>query len=179
MWKALLAVISDLAWFVGDLFSSHKQLLNVNDSLYPRFESNQKYNALSSETLKLRLLLSSYRNSSKLQKPLSAEEFILYRLKDLNQPVQDEGFFSGPGFFHERCKGKPGVRTSIIPQRYSVMEMFDADQQPKLLFVENIFGDESLEVESVGFHNKGEFQYNVFTKKEWQEWRPVFISFNS
>ena len=91
MWKALLAVISDLAWFVGDLFSSHKQLLNVNDSLYPRFESNQKYNALSSETLKLRLLLSSYRNSSKLQKPLSAEEFILYRLKDLNQPVQDEG----------------------------------------------------------------------------------------
>ena len=126
----------------------------------------------------MRLLISSY-NQEKLQKPLSAEEFILYRLKDLNFVVPNEDILNHSSFLHETLKGKSGVHTSISPKRYSVMEVFDAEQQSKLLFVDNVFGDESLEVESIGLHTIGEFRYDVFTKKEWQEWRPVFISFST
>jgi hypothetical protein len=123
------------------------------------------------------LLLSGY-SFEKLEKPLTAIEFVLYRLKDLRLFSPDAVFAVGQGFLHDVLKGKPGVHVGIRPERHAVMEIFDEYQQPKVLFVENVFGDDSIEVESVGLHALGEFRYDVFTKKEWQEWRPVFISFN-
>lgn len=178
MWVVFSSVVVDLAHFVVDVFTiKGKQNMRTN-SLHPRFDSRTQYYSANPETLKLRLLISSY-NQEKLQKPLSAEEFILYRLKDLNFIVSKEDILNHSGFLHETLKGKSGVYTSISPKRYSVMEVFDAEQQSKLLFVDNVFGDESLEVESIGLYTIGEFRYDVFTKKEWQEWRPVFISFST
>jgi hypothetical protein len=177
MWAAFTSVTVDLAHFVADTFVPKRRKQKVrSNSLYPVFDSRKQYYASNPETLKLRLLISSY-NQDKLQKPLTAAEFILYRLKDLRFDVLSEDILSYQGFLHEAVKGKSGVHTNITPKRYSIMEGFDSDQQSKLFFVENVFGDESLEVESVGLYTIGEFRYDVFTKKEWQEWRPVFISF--
>lgn len=179
MWAAFTSVTIDLAQFVADIFlqSKRKQKLR-SSSLYPIFDIRKQYYAANLETLKLRLLISSY-DQEKLQKPLTAAEFILYRLKNLRFATPDQTIFDYTGFLHEALKGKLGVRTSITPKRYSVMEGFDSVQQPKLFFVENVFGDESLEVESIGLYTIGEFRYDVLTKKEWQEWRPVFISFSN
>jgi hypothetical protein len=179
MKAVLTAVLSDLARFALDELSpsAKRKFVQKSSSLHPRFETRRQYYASNPETLKLRLLLSSY-DKNKLGKPVSALEFILYRLMDLHLDISSIEKFSGAGFLHESVKGLPGVHVSIKPTRHAIMEIFDEYQKPKLLFVENIFGDESIEVESVGLHVLGEFRYDVFTKKEWQEWRPVFISFN-
>jgi hypothetical protein len=179
MWAAFTSVVVDLAHFVADALLPKKRRQKQHfGSLYPVFDSRKQYYAANPETLKLRLLISSY-DKEKLQKPLSAAEFILYRLKNLRFTTPDDLILSHHGFLYETLKGIPGVHTSITPKRYSVMEGFDSEQQPRLFFVESVFGDESLEVESVGLYTIGEFRYDVFTKKEWQEWRPVFISFNT
>jgi len=178
MGSAFLSVIQDLARFVVEGFLPHTKYRSEQkvSSLYPRFESRRQYYASNTETLKLRLRLSSY-PKEKLEKPLTAIEFILYKLKDLRLYTPEGDFSHEQGFLHSALKGKSGIHTSIRPTRHAVMEIFDEHQQPKLLFVENVFGDDSIEVESIGLYVLGEFRYDVFTKKEWQEWRPVFISF--
>jgi hypothetical protein len=145
--------------------------------LHPKFDARKQYYAANPETLKVRVQLAVY-PKEKVEKPLSAIEFILFRLKDSRLLTESSSLLHYTGFFHEAVKGKQGVHVSIKPTRHAVMEIFDEEQQPKLLFVENVFGDESVEVESIGLHTLGEFRYDVFTKREWQEWRPVFISFN-
>lgn len=178
MKSVFFAVLIDLVHFVRDFFRPKNVPSKKTHSLHPSFETRTQYYAANPETMKLRLQISSY-PQDKLQKPLSAEEFILYKLKDLRFSVGDETVFASQGFLHEKLKGRAYIHTSIRPSRHAVMEVFDSEQQPKLLFVDNVFGDESLEVESVGLYTIGEFRYDVFTKKEWQEWRPVFINFNN
>jgi hypothetical protein len=179
MKSAFAAVMVDLAQFVAETFLPQKRRQKQRTgSLQPHFDTRTQYYAANQETLKLRLLISSY-DKEKLLKPLTAREFILYRLKDIHLTVSNEDILLSEGFLHDAVKGSAGVYTSIIPKRNAVMEIFDEEQQSKLLFVDNVFGDESIEVESVGLYTIGEFRYDVFTKNEWLQWRPVFISFSS
>lgn len=176
MWAVFLAVTKDLWQFVLEslkLTTVATPLLTV-----PEFESNHIYQASSPTTLSLRLDLASY-PKEKLPMPLSAEEFLLYRLRQVGRIFAEGELLKPVGYFHEAMRGKPGVKISIIPQSFDVMEIFEPTGASKLLFVSEVLEEDRLVVESVGLYTPGQYQRLTLTRKEWQEWRPVFIRYTA
>jgi hypothetical protein len=177
MFATLRLVLSDLADFVKNGFQVRRE--RTTRSLLPQFQVMQSYEAWDNETLKLRLVLSSYHTGDRLQQPLSGREFVFYSWITAGAPrLLFEGMTSSAPL-HVALKGKPGVHIGIEPKPQSIMELCAGDATKALLFVTHVGINHHIEAESIGLYQRGEFRYDVFTKPEWQAWRPVFISYTT
>lgn len=176
MWAVFLAVTKDLWQFVIE--SLNVRRVNIRQAAAPEFESSHQYSATSPKTLQIRLHLSSY-PKQKLLLPLTAEEFLLYRLRFAERDFVETELLERAGYFHEEVRGKAGVKISITPQPLDIMEVFEPTGESKLLFVSDVLEANTIIVESVGLHTPGEYRLDTLTRKDWQEWRPVFIRYTA
>lgn len=176
MWAVFLAVTKDLSQFV--LESLTLKAVTVGQAVSPEFELNHLYQANSPTTLALRLALTSY-PKEKFRMPLSAEEFLVYRLRLVGRSFAEPELLTRAGYFHEAMRGKPGVKISITPLPLDVMEVFESTGESKLLFVSEVLEEDGVVVESMSWHTPGEYRRDTFTRKDWQEWRPVFIRYTA
>jgi hypothetical protein len=51
------------------------------------------------------------------------------------------------------------------------------DKEQFLAFVESVIPDDSIIISSIGRHEAGVYEKQEFTRAQWRELRPVFISF--
>lgn len=176
MWALLWAVAKDLAHFVAESLW-HTEKVPALSLLELVLVPETIYSADSPETLKIRLLLSNY-NHELIQQPLTAAEYFLYRIRERKLGAPFTPGIANDVSFHESLKGKEGIYVTVFPKRDSIMELFMEDQPAQLLFVREVSDEETITVESVGLHTAGEYRIDIFTKPQWQKWRPVFITFS-
>lgn len=150
---------------------------DINDVL-PKFRSSYVYDANNEQTLKLRRFLRDEFFGGKLELPLQTAEYIFYVLKrsgvEISWPSDRPRI---PGTWQNILRGKRGVNMGIQPRTNSILE-YSGNGTPGFLgYVEAVHPDESITLQTVGRVVEGEFRVEEFTRDEWKEWRPTFISF--
>ncbi len=146
------------------------------DGVYPQFKFGQYYGADSTETKKLRTLISDEFHAGLIEAPLQNIEYVSYRLlrKEKILPWDDERPRTA-GRWRQLLRGRRGVYLGIRPKAESVMEVVDEDGVGHVAFVESIFPDETIVISEVGYPEEGQYSERTLPKEEWREFRPVFI----
>lgn len=146
------------------------------NDVFPSFNTGEIYSANHPETKKLRTLRGDEFVTRELYLSLQDVEFVslaIY-LKNLQIPF-DERRPRMSGNWQNLLKGKPGVMISITPKTNSIIEYTKEDGSGFVGVVNAVEVDETITISGVGRLIEGEYREEVFTRKEWQEWRPVFI----
>lgn len=146
------------------------------NDIFPNFNTGEIYSANHPETKKLRTLRGDEFVTRELYLPLQDVEFASFAisLKNLQIPF-DERRPRMSGNWQNLLKGKPGVMISIAPKTNSIIEYTKEDGSGFVGVVSAVEVDETIKVSGVGRLIEGEYREEVFTRMEWQEWRPVFI----
>lgn len=148
---------------------------NPND-IFPAFNTGEIYSANHPETKKLRALRRDEFVTRELYLALQDVEFVSLALYLLNLQIPfDDRRPRMSGNWQNLLKGKPGVMISITPKTNSIIEYTKEDGSGFVGMVRAVEVDETIIVSGVGRLIEGEYREEVFTRKEWQEWRPVFI----
>lgn len=147
-----------------------------SDDIFPTFNTGEIYSANHPETKKLRTLRGDEFVARELYLSLQDVEYVslaLY-LKNLRIPFDDRRPRMS-GNWQNLLKGKPGVMISITPKTNSIIEYTKEDGSGFVGIVNAVEVDETIKISGVGRLIDGEYREEVFTRMEWQEWRPVFI----
>lgn len=148
-------------------------------TVYANLKSAFVYGPFHQETVKVRRYINDEALGTKLELALQATEFILYTLKQARINVQwPSGRPRLPGGWQSLLRGVPGVTISVLPKTGSVLDSVGNSESAFLAYVQEVYPDQSLKISSVGLVEEGEYREEVFTKEQWKEWRPVFISFS-
>lgn len=146
--------------------------------VYVKLQPAFVYGPFHQETIKLRRYINDESLGEKLELSLQPTEFILYTLKRARITVPwPSGRPRLSGDWQILLKGVAGVTISIVPKTGSVLESASNLSAAFLAFVQEVRPDQSLKIVSVGRLDDGEYREEEFTKEQWKEWRPVFISF--
>ena len=162
-----------LAGIVGWVFKD--ALVLQIDDVYPRFTQEVQYNAEHPETIKLRACIDDEFGGARGVHPLSAAEYIHYKLKQ-KQRLIDWGDIRMriPGTWQRKLRGGFGIHMGIISKTESVME-YVMDDVGHLAFVEAVFPDGSIKITEIGKLDDHAYTETVLTPDQWKELRPVFI----
>ena len=146
----------------------------------PELRHGYVYDAQNDQTIKLRQLLKDETLGNFLELPLQSMEYILYLLNRSGYNIVWPNLRPrNPGQWKNILRGVTGVKMSIEPKTNSVMEYSGDDGKREFFgFVESVHPDLSFTLQSVGRVKEGEYRVEEFTKEQWKEWRPVFISFS-
>jgi hypothetical protein len=154
-----------------------KYLTDDKCAVLPQLQDNQVYSAHSTETKKLRQYLDDELIGGLLELSLQSSEYMMYRLKKIGiavaWPLERPRL---PGLWQSILSGKRGVSIGLAPKTGSVLESRD-DNTHFLAFIESVTPEESISISCVGRLQAGVYEHKEFTKAQWQQWKPVFISF--
>lgn len=154
-----------------------KFLTENTQSVFPQLHSGQVYGANNAETKKLRQYLNDELLGGVLQMVLQSSEFVMYRLSlsgtKVAWPLERPRV---PGMWQSILVGKRGVFITPEPKTGSVLECKDK-KEPFIAFVESVTPDDSIVISYVGRSESGMYEKKECTRTQWQQWRPVFISF--
>lgn len=153
-------------------------LVDVKDLIFPTFRPGYLYNYKNQETIKLRNLLKDEMMGGELSLSLQSEELMVYLLRqkgvNINWPnVRPRK----AGSWQRILKGVTGVSIGIEPKTGSVMETTGNEISGFMGLVSEVKPDGSIKLITIGREVDGEYREEVFSRKEWIEWRPIFISF--
>lgn len=154
------------------------QFLSTDSAtVLPDFHHNHRYDAYHSETTKLRLRIADELLGGELALDLQSTEYLLYRLKENGQSI------SWPlerprlaGTWQTILKDKKGIAIGHTPKTGSVLECSVAGTH-FLGYVETVTPESIIVISTVGRVVEGVFETIEYTKPQWQELSPVFISF--
>jgi Bacterial SH3 domain len=146
------------------------------EALWPELRQGVVYEAETKETVLVRKLLQDEFFAAELYLPLQMQEFVGYALLTRNHTLPTTSVRPrSPGLWHEIYKGAPGIIIGLEPKTGSILEAFPSGREPFIGFVTAVHVDASIVVETVGKDAEGCFKSEVYTKTDWQSWRPVFI----
>jgi hypothetical protein len=155
-----------------------EEITTSAEDIFPTLKSGEIYLHDSPETMKIRKYLADAFFTVELFMPLQAVELVTYRLHLQNHTLPWPNRRPRiAGDWQNLLKGQPGVQVGIYPKTGAVMEYSKTDGVGYLGYTKAVHIDESIVVESVGKNQDGQYLEETFTKEEWIEWRPVWISF--
>lgn len=147
-------------------------------AVLPHFTKNSAYTAAEENTMKLRAFLQDALLGGELKLPLQSVEYIHYRLKKTGTkphwPLERPRL---PGNWQHILRGKRGVEIGLEPKTGSVLECNGCQENEFLAYVESVTPDDTIVISCVGRTQDGVYEEMQYTKVQWQEWKPVFISF--
>jgi hypothetical protein len=151
------------------------QVSDVITEVFPPFSNGSAYDASAPATEALRLVIGDAFGAVDPELPLSAPEYVTYRLRQsgrqINWPMIRP---RSAGSWQKILRGQSGTHLSITPKTGAVMEC-TVEENSFLLYVEAVFPNESIQVSAVGYEGLGVYSEHVWEKEFWRELRPVFI----
>jgi hypothetical protein len=149
---------------------------NKND-IFPDFQNGEIYSSNHPDTKKLRKLIQDEFFASEMFLPLLAVEFITYRLKQEGRVISwSDTRPRLAGTWQNLLKGRLGIQIGVLPRAGAIIEFNKPDGNGFLGYTKSVHVDESIVIEGVGRLIEGEYREEAFSKEEWHEWRPVFIT---
>lgn len=152
------------------------EIVEDRSVIWPQFTSHATYDAAARETSSLRKIIADEFFTRELFLPLTTEEFVWYRLKEFGRSVvwgSERPRLAGR--WSTLLKGHRGVFMSVEPKTGSILEAYPDSSHPFLAYVTAVAPDNTIEMESVGQENEGEYRKETVPKTAWQLWRPIFI----
>jgi hypothetical protein len=145
--------------------------------VFPSFSLNETYRATNEEVIKLRKCLEVH--FKKRSEFLESEEYVLYRLLRDSFLVPWEALHLLPSkSWYQKFLNRRDVAIYSEPRTYSVLEYLNDAGAFIYGFVTAVQPDMTIQVESIGREEPGEFRIEQFSRIEWERWRPVFITFS-
>lgn len=173
MRSAIVAVIKDLWRFIVAGFAYAP--LPTSASL--EFDQGVYYGPNDPITNRVRLLLSGQYQPHELERSLQPNEYIVYYLVQAGIKLPSQAKTWEAGRWHQHLKGESAVHISITPKKNSIMEFFTAEKEGKMAIVKNVTEDMTIICAGFDLLAKGTFDVCIWSVKDWQEYRPVFINF--
>lgn len=155
-----------------------EELSDDESAIFPRLAAGYRYGSAHEETRKLRRAIRDECAGDELGLSLQSIEYVLYELKrrriEVRWPLARPRV---PGSLHMLLRGRANVRIGIEPRTSALLEVSTGPTEGFFGIVEAVQPDQGITLSSVGRVEEGEFRREHFTKEEWREWRPTFISF--
>jgi hypothetical protein len=144
--------------------------------VYPEFVIGEKNELDDPNTIRARAMIKDIFGGSRVEFPLQAGEYVVYRLLRKGiRVVWPETRPRVPGLWHTLLKGMVGVHISITPKTGTVMEYTLPEEIGHVAYVEAVFPDETITISETNFPDSGIYNERVLTRDEWKEFKPVFI----
>lgn len=158
-------------WILKDEITSN------HHDIFPDFQNGEIYSLNHPDTKKLRALISDEFFATEMFLPLQSVEFVAYKaLSDGRVIPWPDVRPRTAGNWQNILKGRLGVKIGVYPKTGSFIEYQKSDGTGWVGYTKSVHVDESIVVEGVGRLIEGEYREETFTKDEWHEWRPVWIS---
>ena len=152
------------------------EMVTDRSAVWPQFVSHAIYDATAKETRSLREIIADEFFTRELFLPLTTEEFVWYRLLESGRTIvwgSERPRLAGR--WNTLLKGQRGVFMSVEPKTGSILEAYPDSTHPFLAYVTAVAPDNTIEIESVGQENEGEYRKESVPKAVWQLWRPIYI----
>jgi len=160
----------DSGWLLKD------SLRMFIDDVYPKFQQGISYYAEHPQTRKLRAVIGDMFSGEKGGHPLSAAEYVQYKLTQVNRVIPwGSARARVPGTWQRRLKGVLGVHIGISPKTSCAMEYIN-DDIGHLAFVEAVFPDGSIKITEIGKLDDASYTEDTLAPEQWRELGPVFIA---
>ena len=161
---------NNLMWILKD------DITNEEADIFPTFTKDTVYLSNNPETKKLRKLTKDSFFTSVLELPLQSVEHVSYRLYERGRKIpwtNERPRLAGS--WQRLLKGKVGVHVGVSPKTASIIEYGREDGTEHLGYIKEVHVNDSIVMQEVGREVEGRYTEELFTKIQWQEWRPVFI----
>jgi hypothetical protein len=153
------------------------EITNSYLDVYPDFQTGEIYSLKHPDTKKLRKIIRDDFFAEELFMPLQEVEFVTYKLlKDGRSIDWPDVRPRVAGNWQNILKGRTRIQISITPKTGSIIEYSRNDGTGWLGYTKAVHIDDSIVIEGVGRLIEGEYREETFSKEEWHEWRPVWIS---
>ncbi len=144
--------------------------------VYPEFVIGEENDVDDPNTARVRAMLGDTFGGAKVEFPLQAGEYVMYRLKRKGLSIPWPATRPRvPGLWHSILKGVPGIHMGIVPKTGAVMEYVFKEELGHVAYVEAVFPDETIHISEVNYPDRGIYNERIITREEWRELRPVFI----
>lgn len=154
------------------------ELCDDETQVFPQLQTNHYYGAQQREVVALRKCIQDVCLGGVAQLPLQSLEYMVYAISrhrpDFRWPDDRP---RTPGMLHTILRGRSDIKMSIEPRTAAVMEVGSGEGSGFFGVVEAVQPDQSIALASVGRLAEGQFLRETFSRNEWKEWRPTFISF--
>ncbi len=199
MWlPSLISVLKDLSRFAVGL--SHERLYVAETSnrrdkettqptntspvpLLPESKreiilaENTRYDKHHQSTVAIRSYLSSNTNIKISKSDLSTYEWLAYKCTKAGRSLPWLALALAPvGYWHQSLKGQSYVSVGILPKTHSLMEWQDDAQVGQVGYITAVTPDNTITVEQMGEKLPSVLTKNTYSKSQWLELRPVFIT---
>lgn len=153
------------------------EVTNNYFDIYPDFQTGEIYSLNHPDTKKLRKLTGDEFFATEMFLPLQSVEFAAFKAAGDGRiiPWSDVRPRTA-GNWQNLLKGRLGVKMGVYPKAGSFIEYQKSDGTGWVGYTKSVHIDDSIVVEGVGRLIEGEYRVETFTKEEWHEWRPVWIS---
>lgn len=144
--------------------------------VFPQFEDGESYIQEHEGTRQLRAFIGDIFGGARSDYPLTAEEYVYYKLLRGRRVIQwgDERSRIA-GTWQRRLKGRQGIYIRITPKTDAVME-YVVDDIGYLAYVDAVYPDNSIKISQIVTEDNSRFFERTLEAEEWRELRPVFIT---
>ncbi len=160
----------------GDVWLyAKKDFINRQARVHPQFIDSQVSRVNNPNTVQLRAIIGATFMAGELGQPLTAPEYVLYRLVKKNKTIKwppERPRLSGRR--HQIIKGGAGTYIGIEPKTDAVMEYTAEDGTGHLAYIEAYFSDGTIVCSGITDQN-GIYSDWALTGLAWRELKPVFI----
>jgi len=157
-------------------YIAREDLVDRAAYVYPEFVIGEANDIDDPNTIRLRAMIRDTFGAGKIEFPLQAGEYVLYRLLrkgiKVNWPKTRPRI---PGRWHVLFRGVPGVHIGIVPRAGSVMEYVLDNDIGHVAYVEAVFPDETITISETNYPDSGIYSERTLTRDEWREYKPIFI----
>ena len=150
-------------------------LVDRQARVHPQFIDGKDNRADDPNTVQLRAIIGDTFMAGELRYPLTAPEYVLYRLVKKNKTIKwppERPRLAGR--WHKILKGGNGIHISIEPKTDAVMEYTAEDGTGHLVYIEAYFSDGTVVCSGITGHS-GTYNDWALTRLDWRELKPVFI----
>ena len=151
-------------------------LVDKQARVHPQFTHGKANSADHPNTIQLRAIINDTFMAGELGYPLTAPEYIVYRLikkdKTIKWPPERPRL---AGRWHQILRGGAGIYIGIEPKTDSIMEYNAEDGSGHLAYIEGYFSDGTIVCSGVT-DSAGTYKDWVSAQLDWRELKPVFIT---
>ncbi len=153
------------------------ELTTNRAAIWPECVVGEYYDAVHVTTQAIRTLLADEFAAADLLLPLTAEEYVTYRLLQQGQSITwPKTRPRLAGSWHTLLRGMSQIHIGVVPKTGAVLEWIDSTGEGRVAYVEAVSPDEQVTLTTVGLEAEGVCSKRKVLSAEWHEWRPVWIT---
>jgi hypothetical protein len=165
-----VTVGSHEGWMLKD------DVIDSREDIHPQFTTGNEYSVDDPTTVRVRACIDDEFGGGKIEYPLQAGEYVLYRLIQRGVMIQWPDIRPRtPGRWHEILKGVPGIHMTVIPKTGSIMEYEIEQNVGHVAYVESVSPDGTIHITETNYPDSGIYSERILDREEWLNMHPIFI----